>query len=190
MSQTSSDGRPPQDAQFQNFKANSTMTSRKLTTDVISSNAVVAGEIVTDQLTVNNLQVNDTSNITPFPGFISLPLPAATLTGNAALSYSAFVGIRLPAVTVDIASWSTYVPAATLPLFVYVPTLAALNPNSLKVTIDGTAFTITDTQLKLNTSFLYKCGPLSWTTSGNLSVSVASAVGTNITIPTGLYIGY
>jgi hypothetical protein len=190
MSLNSSDGRPPQDAQFQNFKANSSMTSRRLTTDVISSNAVVAGEIVADQLTVNTLQVNDTSNITPFPGYVSLPLPAATLTNNAVLGFSTWVGIKLPVPVVDIASWSTYVPAATLPLFVYVPTLALLNTNSLTVTIDGTAFTITDTQLKLNTAYLYKCGPLSWPTSGNLSVSVASAVGANIIIPDDLYIGY
>ena len=190
MLQTSSDGRPPQDAQFQNFKSNSTITSRKLTTDVISSNAVVAGEIVSDQLTVNTLQVNDTSNITPFTGYVSLPLTAAALTGNAILSFSTFVGIKLPAVSVDKASWFTYVPAATLPLYVYVPTLALLNGNSLTVTINGTAFTITDTQLKLNTSYLYKCGPISWATSGIFTVSVASAVGTNVILPASLYIGY
>ena len=196
MSLHISDGRPPQDAQFQNLKSVSTLVASKLTAHEVNSNIVIAGEIVADagsvnNLTVENLTVVNSNSLIPFPGFVALPLSVASLAGVAVYSAVAAPQIALPNVVADTASWSVYVPAAATQVRIYVPLKAALGSDTLVVSINGVSYPIAAAgSLKSQTSFVYYTAAFDWLSGAIMDVIISSSVASGgIEIGDAPYIG-
>ena len=54
-----SDGRPSSDAEFQNLKSGSNITTRRITAQEVASSVVIAGEMVADVGAFNTLNVEN-----------------------------------------------------------------------------------------------------------------------------------
>ena len=181
MSLQISDGRPPQDCQFQNLKSVSTFVASKLTANEVNSNVVIAGEVVADGASINNLSVENITvtnpgTLVPFPQFIALPLSVAVVSGA---TYSA---TSAPAILynnlTDTVVWNVYVPGSSTQLKVYVPMKAALGSSALTVNVNGTVHAVAAASLKTGTSFVYNTSAFDWQTSGIMSVVIKSDTAT------------
>jgi hypothetical protein len=196
MSQFISDGRPPQDAQFQNINVGSNLVVQKLTAGEVNSNILITGELVASSGLVTNLKVQNLTlaqpgSIIPNPGFIALPLSVATLSGST-ITYVTLPAPRITFNTVitDTAQWSAFVPSSgTIQLKIYVPMTAALGTNVMSVSVNGTAYTLSST-LKTGTSFTYSTAAFDWTASAVMDVVISSTLGTGLIIGDVPYIGF
>ena len=199
MSEYNSDGRPPQDAQFQNIKSASTLVASKITASEINSNVSIFGEIVAANGSITNLSVDHLilaypGSIIPFPGFIALPLSVADVQGST-VSYSDTTApvITFNTVTTDIAKWIVFVPTAGVghKLKIYVPLKAALDSNTLSVSVNDTLFPVVAANLKnVNSNYVYSTAAFDWPTSMIMTIIVSSSLGTGISIGDAPYIGF
>lgn len=184
MSQHISDGRPPQDGQFQNLKSVSTFVASKLTSHEVNSNVLIAGEIVAENgsianLNVENLTIANSGSLIPFPGFIALPLVSASLSGSASYAASTAPVVTLTTPLTDYIRWSTFVPASSTAVKVYVTLKSALGSNIMNVTVNGTIHAVPAANEKsVNASYVYSTAAFNWLTSGTMTLSVSLGTGT------------
>ena len=194
MSLQNSDGRPPQDGQFQNLKSVSTFVASKITASEINSNVSITGEIIAaggsiTNLSVDNLILANPGSTLPFPGFVALPLSVATVAGSTvAYSDTSAPLITLNTVNTDSATWSVFVPASGTQLKVYVPVKAALGSNTLSVSVNGVAHSVIAATLKSGTTYVYSTSAFDWKTSELMRVVISSSSGTGISIGDAPYI--
>ena len=185
MSLHLSDGRPPQDGQFQNLKSVSTLVAAKLTANEVNSNVVIAGEVVAvggtiQNLSVENLTLAKPGSTLPFLGYVLLPLAVGvcasatySVTGNSPI-------ITLNALNTNTVTWDVFVPAATssTQMSIFIPMKAALGSNVLSVSVNGTVHLATSANTKSQSSYIYFCAPFVWTESGMMTVVISQSAGT------------
>lgn len=186
MSYVPTDGRPPMDAAFQNFKTLNNISAKRVVSSEHTAATAVAGEVVVDvgainDLTVGNLTVTGTIsglNITA-PSVVVLPLINATV-GSAELKSDAKESVYLHwtgyAADQVAASWSAEVSAGEKVLRVFISGTDGAD-KQLDVTVDGTAI---DPLLIPATAGVVVSSPFTWT-GGLLTVALqpSSAVSTD-----------
>jgi hypothetical protein len=193
-----SEGRPHQDGGFQNLRTVSTLTASKLTAGEINSNVVASTHVISENasitnLTATNLTLHNMSNLSPFLGYVNLPLPVATLGGGATYSLNGQPYIRFYSPNNDTASWSVLVPASESQLRIYVPVLNPLISDILTVTVNGTSYQVTNTSLKSGSNYIYSTAAFDWATSAVMNVRITPAVLINsmgnLSIGDAVYVG-
>lgn len=185
MSINISDGRPPQDGQFQNLKSVGTFVASKITAAEVNANVIISGDVVAtggtiQNLSVDNLTLLNTESLVPFPGYVLLPLAVGVCGGVAAYVATTAPVINLTALNTDKVTWEVFVPGASSSrqLSIFIPLKAAIGSNVLKVTVNGTDYLATSSTLKSQSSFIYSCVPFAWTQSGMMTVVISQSAGT------------
>jgi hypothetical protein len=181
------EGRPSTDAEFQNLKSASTITTRKLTAQEVASSAVIAGEVVADvgafnTLNVENLTVTNSNALNEIlsGSHVILPLALGTLSATGA-TYTSTTAPQVALVTPagSEISWTVYVPNSGTQRQVRVATVAALPAGELEVVVNGTTLAIGATPIT-NTTQAYDTSAFNWTVGGPMTVVVKWLSGTPI----------
>lgn len=172
-----SDGRPSSDAEFQNLKSGSNITTRRITAQEVASSVVIAGEMVADvgafnTLNVENLTVTNSNALTEILSghHVILPLALGTLSATGA-TYTSTSAPQVALVTPGQISWTAYVPNSGTQRQIRVATVAALAAGVLEVLVNGTTLAIGGANI-LNTTQAHDTASFSWTVGGPMTVVV------------------
>lgn len=193
-----SDGRPSQDAEFQNLQTGSTVATRRLVAGDVSSAAVVAGEVIADvgafnTLNVENLTVTNSNALNEVNSSDVVNVPIILFTnGNesnvATAQYSgppnkANIHVSTAPEVSDVVHWTVYVPNSGTQRRVRVHLDAALGASDpavaphLNVSINGgTPFLLTaDNQVGTPTNYpnMYDTAPFDWTVGASMTISLS-----------------
>lgn len=133
MSSVRTDGRPPMDAAFQNFKSVDNVVVQHLVAAEVTSPTVVIGELVGDVATFNDLTVENLTLLTDDAGVIdptAIPLPLIT-AGGATLTNGASTTITKNVTTL---TWTVNVPLGLHVIKIFVTGTAN---DSIQFTVNG-----------------------------------------------------
>lgn len=172
-----SDGRPSTDAEFQNLKSGSNITTRRITAQEVSSSAVIAGEVVADVGAFNTLNVENLTvmNEVLANSHVILPLMLGTLSNNGATYNSTpilrvVLGNPSPVIPGQI-SWTAYVPNSGVQRHIRFAILDPSTLTNLEVVVNGTTIAINPTIIA-HTGYAFDTSPFDWTVSGTMTVVI------------------
>jgi len=179
-----SDGRPSSDAEFQNLKSGSIITTRRITAQEVASSVVIAGEMVADvgafnTLNVENLTVTNSNALNEIVSGSHVMLPLVLGTLGATATYNSTVAPRVAlTASPDQISWTVHVPNSGTQRQIRVATLAPLPAGELEVLVNGTTLAIGAATPILNTLQAYDTAAFHWTVGGPMTVVVKWLSGT------------
>jgi len=183
-----SDGRPSTDAEYQNLKSGSTITTLKLTAREVDASGVTAGEVVADvaafnTLSVENLTVTNSNTLNEIVSnsHVILPLALGVLAGTAAYNSATAPRVALTS-SGDEVSWRVYVPNSGVQRQIRVSTLAAAGAgNDIEAVVNGTTLAFNTTAIT-GTTQSYDTPAFDWTVAGPMTVVVRFLAGSGATL--------